>query len=922
MLFVFIIAGAILTAIVFQKVDFSFLGAFLGFIVWRMNKLSSEIVQLRQTLHDLAGRRQSDASQTPSVQTVSMAVSDASIQNATVNSPSSEPETETDVLHRSDTSQSQSAVIEVVNPQSGSPAQQVEQTQQTTFPTSNFFDKAILFVKDYFTQGNVVVRVGAVILFFGVAFLLKYAAENSSISMETRLISVAVAAIVLLVFGWRLKDKNQGYGLILQGTAVGILYITLFVSFRLYSLLPAGFVFSMLFIFSGLAMALAILQNSHSLAVLSATGGFLAPVLTSTGAGSHVALFSYYAILNLGIFGVAWYRSWRLLNLIGFAFTFIIGSAWGVMRYQPADFATTEPFLILFFLLYSAIALLFATKQKPLLKGYVDSSLVFGLPIISFSLQVAMVRSFEFGLAWSAFALGGFYLASAFMVLRGKNSHLKIIAEAYLALGIIFTSLVIPLALDGEWTSAAWAIEGGGLVWLGLRQSRWFPKYFGALIQFAGGVLFLSELKRNGFDSALFGSDLLGIILVALAALFSSYQIWKRRESLPVYEARSYLLFLIWGLMWWYFGGFAEIEQHFSGPVSAINALLLFISLSGLLAYRVEIINSWFSLRIINWLTFISLFMVGLFYFMAPFHQARFFNSWVGLFWLFALVSFYWSLYHRERPIALINDRQRNRTELRPWLHLAALLSLITFSIVVTKSGFRFMGFNHSSWSISLYAILAAIWMLLLSKTDKWPINLYQQTYAVTGQRVILVGAVLWSVMVNFPDVGIAQPLTYIPLLNPLDIAQGILLILTIYVIRQTDVLNIKAHALWLKMTLIVFVFAWLNVILLRSIHAWVHIPYRLDRLLESNLVQTSLSIFWTILGLAGTIYASRVQSRRIWIYAAGLIGVVVAKLFFIDLDNSSSIERIVSFLVVGILLLVVGYFSPLPAKEGMQNDQ
>ncbi len=123
-------------------------------------------------------------------------------------------------------------------------------------------------------------------------------------------------------------------------------------------------------------------------------------------------------------------------------------------------------------------------------------------------------------------------------------------------------------------------------------------------------------------------------------------------------------------------------------------------------------------------------------------------------------------------------------------------------------------------------------------------------------------------------------------------------------------------------MGLAVFVFVWLNVMLLRSIHAWVHIPYDLDRMFASNLVQTSLSIFWTVIGLAGTILGNRTESRKTWIYAAGLIGVVVIKLFSIDLANSSSIERIVSFLVVGILLLTVGYFSPLPATESAQNDK
>ena len=74
---------------------------------------------------------------------------------------------------------------------------------------------------------------------------------------------------------------------------------------------------------------LAVLQDARALAVLGIVGGFLAPMLASTGSGNHVALFSYYAMLNSAIFGIAWFKAWRVLNVLGFVFTFGIGSAVG-----------------------------------------------------------------------------------------------------------------------------------------------------------------------------------------------------------------------------------------------------------------------------------------------------------------------------------------------------------------------------------------------------------------------------------------------------------------------------------------------------------------------------------------------------------------------------------------------------------------
>jgi uncharacterized membrane protein len=52
------------------------------------------------------------------------------------------------------------------------------------------------------------------------------------------------------------------------------------------------------------------------------------------------------------------------------------------------------------------------------------------------------------------------------------------------------------------------------------------------------------------------------------------------------------------------------------------------------------------------------------------------------------------------------------------------------------------------------------------------------------------------------------------------------------------------------------------------------------------------------------------------WIVGAALLGVVVAKLFLVELADRGSLSRIVSFLVVGGLMLAVGYFAPMPPRR------
>jgi uncharacterized membrane protein len=63
-----------------------------------------------------------------------------------------------------------------------------------------------------------------------------------------------------------------------------------------------------------------------------------------------------------------------------------------------------------------------------------------------------------------------------------------------------------------------------------------------------------------------------------------------------------------------------------------------------------------------------------------------------------------------------------------------------------------------------------------------------------------------------------------------------------------------------------------------------------------------------------------RHASRALWIGGAVLLGMTVLKLFLIDLGNSGTLERIVSFIGVGLLLLVIGYVAPLPPASTGQD--
>jgi uncharacterized membrane protein len=119
--------------------------------------------------------------------------------------------------------------------------------------------------------------------------------------------------------------------------------------------------------------------------------------------------------------------------------------------------------------------------------------------------------------------------------------------------------------------------------------------------------------------------------------------------------------------------------------------------------------------------------------------------------------------------------------------------------------------------------------------------------------------------------------------------------------------------------------FLWLNAMLLRTVHYWADVPYTFHDLKASAVVQASISVFWTACALATMIWATRRAARLYWLIGAALLALTVVKLFLYDLSHvRGDIERIVSFIGIGIMLLLIGYFSPLPpkAKEIAKGDQ
>jgi len=910
--------------------------------------------------------------------------------------------------------------------------------------------------RDWLFGGNTVVRVGIVVLFFGIAFLLKYAADNSLLPIEFRLAGVALAATALLVLGWRIGDSRGAYGLVLQGGGVGALYLTVFAATRLYHLLPAGAALPLMVATCALSAFLAVRQNAPSLAFMGSAGGFLAPLLLSTGGGSHVMLFSYYALLNAGIFAIAWFKASRPLNLLGFVFTFSIGAAWGATAYRPELLASTEPFLILFFLMYVGIALLYAVRRELTLRHYVDGTLVFGTPLVAIGLQSALMRGTEFGLAWSAVALAVFYLAIAGW-LAPRRARLGLLFDSMFALAVIFATLAVPLAFTGPTTSATWAIEGAAVTWLAVRQRRLVAFAFGLLMQLAAAGAFVVGTVLSFSHAAslpVLNGAYLASVLIALAGIFTGWRLHGRSEARDwhAWLPQVGVVASLWGLLWWVGGGLNEIQGYVHAYVPddrdrvGIALVALFAALSAWLAHGARRklrwpLAEWPALALVPVLAALTLELFAL--------NMRPVSGYGWLVCLLVAVASYALLWRQQRDVG--------ERILAP-LHTLMFWTAGTLAALEGYWALRAY-VPEGAWSWSAWAYGFGALLLLLAGVGhrlRWPVARFTRAYQVWAAAPL--AALLWAwTIASVTSDGSAAPLFWLPIVNPLDVAQILVFVAGAVWLRRLRALGVQWHprafdyavlatlflwfnalllrtlhhhfdaaydvtavlasftlqqvflvgwsafafaGLWLArrdsivrlcaisstplvlvmwlwtfyanltqdggawarlpllnpldlVQAVVFAlaalwlvrvhrlgvpldgyrlplqvaagatgFVWLNAMLLRTLHHWIGVPYEFAQMSESMLVQASVSVFWTLCALAAMIWATRRASRMVWFIGGGLLGATVVKLFLFDLSHVTGIERIVSFIGIGLMLLLIGYFSPLPPKPMVRETE
>ena len=330
------------------------------------------------------------------------------------------------------------------------------------------------FNLESFIGENLSNKIGIIIIVLGVGIGLKYAIDHHLISPLLRIILSYLAGLTLVGFAIRFKNKYVEYSAVLLSGAMCILYFTTYAAYSFFHLFSFTVAFSTMCLFTVFTVLASMYYNRTIIALLGLVGAYAVPFLLGFHPNQYTFLFSYIAVINLGILALAISRDWWVLKLVSFAWTWVIFIYWYTVYYfRQDDFGLLWAFLPVFFCTFYA-TILANILVKP---GKFDA----------LNLLLLLLNSIAF--FWIGYAacllhslgqhlLGLLALVNALIhFIVGYNLYQQNPEEKgnycfILALGLGFFTLAIPIQFDAPWVSILWALTAGLLFGIG-RIKTW-----------------------------------------------------------------------------------------------------------------------------------------------------------------------------------------------------------------------------------------------------------------------------------------------------------------------------------------------------------------------------------------------------------------------------------------------------------------
>jgi hypothetical protein len=316
-------------------------------------------------------------------------------------------------------------------------------------------------------SGRGLAWVGGLTLLLGALFFLSLAITRGWIGPEARVVIGLVAGIVVTVLGDRLmRGGDRVLGPVLVAVGIGIWNLALVAGTRLYDFIPLWAALLGTAAGALVATAIAIRANAQVIALYGVVTALAAPILFDVPAARTP--MAYLTIVLAGSTAIALARGWAWLPPVAFVLSEIQFFAWWFAA-GVAEWATV--------LAISGISLLHVVAATGI-EVRARSERPRPIAAVLLLLNAVAYSSVGFGtLADERIRLGVYLLgavaahvAVAWSVLRVQREGAGV-AFARVSLGIAVTllTIVVPVVFHGPLVAMAWAAEALALLWLANR---------------------------------------------------------------------------------------------------------------------------------------------------------------------------------------------------------------------------------------------------------------------------------------------------------------------------------------------------------------------------------------------------------------------------------------------------------------------
>jgi len=323
---------------------------------------------------------------------------------------------------------------------------------------------------------NLINKIGIIITVLGVGIGAKYSIEHQLISPLTRIILGYLMGLGLLGAGIKLKKNYENYSAVLVSGAIAIMYFITYAAYSFYDLIPQLFAFVLMVVFTAFAVVTAMNYNKQVIAHIGLVGAYAVPFLLSNDSGRVEILFSYIAVINIGILLIAVKKYWKPLYYFSFVLTWLIFISWVNSKYQVGeDFTISLTFISIFFSTFYMIFIAYKLRKSEEFDTD-DIFLLLANSFIFYGLGYSILKGNETG----AHLLGLFTICNAVLhfavsvvIYKQKLADRNLF---YFVAGLVlaFITIAIPVQLDGNWVTLLWAFEAALLFWIGRTKNVYF----------------------------------------------------------------------------------------------------------------------------------------------------------------------------------------------------------------------------------------------------------------------------------------------------------------------------------------------------------------------------------------------------------------------------------------------------------------